>query len=66
MKRGKKDAPWWVYALTAVIWALGSGVWFHMERLDGLDVVVALLFLANAVVWAVRAACAVRGQSAAD
>ena len=49
----KRNGPWWVFALAAVCcWALGlAWIPLHLESPDGLDVMAALVLLANAVIW---------------
>lgn len=68
MEKGRGNTPWWGFALPAVCcWALGiAWMFLHLERLDGLDVMVSLVWLANAVIWTVRAAGAFRGRSAPE
>ena len=64
----KLNGPWWVFALAAVCcWALGI-VWtpLHLANLGGLDVMVTLVLLANAVIWTIRAAGAFRRRNAPE
>ena len=52
----KRNGHWWVFALAAVCcWALGlAWIPLHLESPDGLDVMAALVLLANAVIWTLR------------
>ena len=52
----KRNGPWWVFALAAVCcWALGlAWIPLHLESPDGLDVMAALVLLANAVIGTLR------------
>lgn len=64
----KRNGPWWVFALAAVCcWALGLA-WIpcHLESPDGLDVMVSLVWLANAVIWTFRAASVFRRRNAPE
>lgn len=66
-KRGeKKNASWWTYALTAVLWMLSALIrirsMVRQGRADGMSVLLVLVFLVDAVVFAVRAAQAFRQQ----
>nr|WP_325185807.1 hypothetical protein [uncultured Oscillibacter sp.] len=66
-KRGeKKNASWWTYALTAVLWMLSAlirvGSMVRQGRADGMSVLLVLVFLVDAVVFAVRAVRAFRQQ----
>lgn len=64
----KQNMPWWGFALPAVCcWALGiAWIPLHLENLEGLDVMVALVWLANAVIWTIRAAGAFRRRNAPE
>ena len=68
MEKRRQNGPWWGFALPAVCcWALGvAWVPLHLENLEGLDVMVALVWLASAVVWTVRAAGAFRRRNAPE
>lgn len=68
MEKGRRNTSWWGCALPAVCcWALGiAWMFLRLERLDGLDVMVSLVWLANAVIWTVRAAEAFRGRNAPE
>ena len=48
MEKRRQNGPWWGFALPAVCcWALGiAWVPLHLENLEGLDVMVALVWLA--------------------
>ena len=66
-KRGeKKNASWWTYALTAVLWMLSALIrirsMVRQGRADGMSVLLVLVFLVDAVVFAVRAAHVFREQ----
>lgn len=66
-KRGeKKNASWWTYALTAVLWMLSALIrirsMVRQGRADGMSVLLVLVFLVDAVVFAVRAVLAFREQ----
>ncbi len=68
MEKGRRNTSWWGFALPAVCcWALGiAWMFLHLERLDGLDVMVSLVWLANAVIWTFRAASVFRGRNAPE
>lgn len=70
MKKRKKEASWWVFALTSVFCALSALIWagrlradmVSRGRTDGMYVLLVLMFLVDAVVFAVRAARTFRQQ----
>lgn len=53
----KRNGSWRGFALAAVCcWALGiAWIPLHLEDLNGLDIMVSLVWLANAVIWTTRA-----------
>lgn len=66
-KKGeKKNTSWWTYAVTAAAWGLAALIRVRsMVRqgiADGMGVLLVLLFLVDAVVFAVRAVLAFREQ----
>lgn len=68
MEKGRRNTSWWGFALAAVCcWALGlAWIPLHLESPDGLDVMAALVLLANAVIWTFRAASVFRGRNAPE
>lgn len=73
MESGKRYAPWWMEALTAVLWMLAAlfgiaAVTLHGRAggWSGLSIIPVPLCLLAAAVFAVRAARALRERSAAD
>ena len=57
MEKKNWNGSRWGFALAAACcWAMGIGwIPLHLESLDGLDVMVALVWLINAAVWTFRA-----------
>ena len=65
MESKKRYASWRVYAVTAAAWMATALIWADMVRrgmTSGWNVLLVLLFLVDAAVFAVRAARAFRQQ----
>lgn len=56
MKDQKQSERWWTSALLALCFGVLGAGWIpcHLGDLDGLDIMLALVYLANAVAWTVR------------